>query len=270
MTDDSRQQRRKLQRERLKAGQRGLAKGLAAAPGRNEVIAIAEVLRAKLTETGNDRRASEAAGLAHSLSERSLRAHPAKREIACKRGCAYCCHLFVGVLPPEAFLIADAIREGKAGTLDATTARARTVPLRGLSPAARVGARLPCPLLLDGMCSVYPVRPLVCRQTTSFSLAACLAEFEGRDGPDRIEASPAHLAHSSNAHVTLLGAMRAAGMPTEAYELSGILDVVLAEPDAERRWLAGEDVFRDLPRNVKRQREADFVAGRIAAELTAS
>jgi Fe-S-cluster containining protein len=268
MTGDSRQQRRKLERERRKIGERGLFRGLAVKPSRAEVVGVAEIIREKLLEAGNDRRASEAAGIAQSLGERSLRANPAEARIACSKGCSYCCHGFVGAVPPEAFRIAEAVRAGHAGSLDAEAVRARAQPLIGLEPSARVGRKLPCPLLVDGACSVYAVRPLVCRQTTSLSLPDCIEEFEGTDPEGRIEISSVHLAHASNAHVALLGAMLAVGLPGEAYELGALLDVVLAEPDCERRWLGGEKVFSGLTSTVRRQPQFDFVARRVADDLT--
>jgi hypothetical protein len=68
--------------------------------------------------------------------------------------------------------------------------------------------------------------------------------------------------------VALIAALRAADLPTEAHELSGALDVALTVPDAERRWLAGEDVFRNLPNAVQRPRDLEAVARRIADEIT--
>lgn len=268
MSEDTRQQRRRIERERRKLGERGLARGLGEAPSRDEVVAVAEVLRAKLLEADNARRAGEAAGLAQALAERSLRAHPSGAAIACAKGCNYCCHGFVGVLPPEAFRIAEIVSGGRPAGIDARTVRARAAPLIGLTPAARIGRKLPCPLLADGMCSVYAARPLVCRQTTSLSLPDCLEEFEGTDPLGRIEISSAHLAHASNAHVVLLGAMYAAGLPTAAYELGALLDAVLEEPDCEARWLAGEDLFGGLPGKVVRDRAVDLVAERIGRALT--
>lgn len=269
MTGDSRQQRRRLERERRKSGERGLQRGLGEMPSRAEVVGVAEILRVKLQEAGNERRAGEAAGLAQGLSERSLRAYPSEAKIACSRGCSYCCYGFVGVVPPEAFRVADAVRGGRAGALDAACVRARAQPLIGLEPPARIGRKLPCPLLVEGMCSVYQQRPLVCRQTTSLSLAGCIEEFEGTDPDGRIEISSTHLAHASNAHVALLGAMLAVGLPGEAYELAAILDVVLADAACERRWLAGEPVFAGIASIVRRPSQVDFVARRIADDLTA-
>lgn len=269
MTGDTRQQRRREIRERFKLGERSVASGLPQTPRRTETVAVAEVLRAKLSETGNDRRAGEAASLAHRLNERSMRAHPPRARIACTKGCAYCCHSFVGVTPPETFRLADAVRRGKAAGLDIPTVRARSLPLQGLSPNERVGRKLPCPLLSDGACSVYMDRPLVCRQATSLSLPSCIEEFENLDTEGQVEVSEGHLAHAGNAHVMLLGALLAVGLPIDAFELGASLDVALADPDSERRWLAGEDVFAAVPRNVPRSRQVDLVARAIAADLGA-
>lgn len=269
MTDSTRQQRRKQVRERLKLGERSIAGGLPQTPRRAEAVAVAEVLKSKLSEAGNHHRAGDAASLALRLCERSMRAHPPRARIACTKGCSYCCHSFVGVTPPETFRLADAVRQGKAAGLDIPTVRTRTRPLQGLSPAERLGRKLPCPLLVDRVCSVYTDRPLVCRQATSLSLASCIEEFEDLDGGDRVEVSQGHLAHAGTAHVVLLGALLAVGLPIDAFELGASLDIALADPESERRWLAGEDVFAALPRNVPRSREVQMVAEAIAADLSA-
>ena len=265
MTAETRQQRRHLERERRKLGERGFARGLPEQPSRQEVVAAAEIVRAKLIESHNPRRAREAAGLAHALAERSLRTHPSRAAIACAKGCSYCCHGLVGAVPPEAFAIAAAVMAGGVGGRDGVRARAQ--PLIGLGAAERVGRRLPCPLLVDGMCSVYAMRPLVCRQTTSLSLPACIEEFEGTEPDGRIEISSTHLAHASNAHVVLLGAMHAVGLPTVAFELGALLDAVLGDADCEARWLAGEDVFGSLSGKIARDQAVDLVAARIGREL---
>jgi hypothetical protein len=145
---------------------------------------------------------------------------------------------------------------------------ARAEPLRGITPEARVGAKLACPLLENGQCGVYANRPLTCRQATSLSVEACREEYEGDKAlNDQIEVSATHLAHASNAHVALLGAMRGAGLPTTAYELSAALTTVLATPEAERRWLDGEDVFRDVQQNAERPANVELIARMIAEDV---
>ncbi len=267
MTDVTRQQRRKAHREYIKLGRAALATGLSPRPQRETVLGVALIFKAKLTEPGNARRAGEAAGMAQALIERALAARPPTAALACRRGCAYCCHSFVGVIAPEVFRLADAVRASKAGALAADAVHARCGPLKGIAPQDRIGAKLPCPLLVDGLCGVYADRPMVCRQTTSLSLEACIDEYEDRNRNVQVPVSPLHLAHAGNVHVALLAALHATGLPVEAHELSGALDLALTMPDAEQRWLAGEDVFGGLPNVVQRPRDLDAVARRIADEI---
>jgi hypothetical protein len=270
MSEATRQQRRREVRERLKFGRQLVGKGLPLQPNAAEIVAVATVVKARLDERDNPRRASEAAELAQSLVETSIAARPPTlQKIACAKGCSYCCHTFVGATPPEIFRLANAIRGGLAAGMSIDEVRARGKPLAGIPPADRIGRKLPCPLLVDNACSVYRQRPLACRQATSLDLAVCVDEFEGRNLEARVPISGAYLQHASNAHITLLGALRAAGLSTDALELSAGLEVALAEPDAEARWLAGEDVFSAVPRQVAREaateRAIQHVADAIAS-----
>lgn len=268
MVGDSRQQRRREMREQLKLARSLVETGMPMQPKAVEIVAVAHLLRETLRDTAKPARASETAAIAQKLVERSLAARPtAGRHLACKKGCGYCCHSFVSVTPPEAFRLARAVRDGGAAGMTIDTVRQRARPLLGIAPKARIGARLPCPLLVDGACSVYGERPLVCRQATSLDVSACVSEFEGRDLDQRIPISSAHLEHSSNVHVALLSAMKASGLPTEALELAAALDVALAIPDGETRWLAGEDIFRDVPRQVTREPRIELAVARVAAAL---
>jgi Fe-S-cluster containining protein len=268
MTELTRQQRRKAHREYVKLGRAALATGLSPRPQRETVLGVALLFKAKLTERGNNRCASEVAGMAHALIEKALDVRPSATALACRKGCAYCCHSFVGVIAPEVFRLADAVRASTRSALAVGAVRARCSPLKGVAPQDRIGAKLPCPLLIEGLCGVYADRPMVCRQTTSLSLEACLDEYEDRNRDAQVPVSPLHLAHAGNVHVALLAALHAVDLPADAHELSGALDLALTMPDAEQRWLAGEDVFRDLPNAVQRPRDLDAVARRIAEEIT--
>ena len=246
MTDGSRQQRRKEAREQAKLGAKVLSAGLPPEPKKADVLAVARVVATTIADAANPRRASAAAALVHDLCEASLRARPSGAVIACREGCSYCCHQFVGAVAPEVFLLASAIRASREPGLDRAAVIARCVPLIGLDPKERVGLKLPCPVLVEGRCGAYAARPLVCRQTTSLDLQGCLEEFDGHNMAERIEVSSAHLAHAGTAHVVLLGALRTVGLPDAAYELSAALAIALRDPDSERRWLEGEPVFESL------------------------
>jgi Fe-S-cluster containining protein len=267
MTDVSRQQRRKEAREQGKLGSRLLGAGLPMEPKRDDVLAVARVVATKFAEPSNTARASEAAALAHTLCEASLRARPSGATIACREGCSYCCHQFVGAVAPEVFLLASALRANRDPRLDASAVIDRCAPLKGLAAKDRVGLKLPCPVLVEGRCGAYAARPLVCRQITSLDLDGCIEEFEGRNMEAQIEVSSAHLAHAGTAHVVLLGALRSAGLSDTAFELSDALEIALSDATSERRWLAGEPVFGALTCSVPVPPRVNFVAQQIAEAL---
>ena len=267
MTNTTRQQRRRELQEQTKTGLRLLGSGLRPQPKRDETLAVARVVASKLGEADNPLRARQAAQLAHRLCETSLSVHPPRRTVACRKGCAYCCHQFATATPPEVFLLAAAVRRGGRPGLGIPEVVARCAPLAGLAPADRLGRKLPCSLLVEGNCSVYPQRPLVCRQATSLDLDSCIEEFEGLDLDGQVEVSATHLAHAGTASVILLGAIRSHGLVDASVELAAGLAVVLGEPDCEQRWLAGEAVFAGIGVTASRPRDVDQIAGLIAAAL---
>ncbi len=173
----------------------------------------------------------------------------------------------VSVLAPEAFRIADGLRSHRRQGLEPADVAERARPLIGLGADERMGRKLPCPLLLDGACGIYLDRPIVCRQATSLDLGACIDEFEGRNPDAGIQVSSAHLAHTNNAHIALLAALKASDLPDAAYELAAALSIALADPGAEGKWLAGENVFASLPRAVNRPPAIEMATADIAHAL---
>jgi Fe-S-cluster containining protein len=103
----------------------------------------------------------------------------------CKEGCWYCC-CKPGVLTsiPDLLRILDHIRSTfGAGDVAALDERARryVAQMNGRSFDDLVDESVPCPLLVDGRCSVYEVRPLVCRGYNSTNVDACRKAHEDAD-----------------------------------------------------------------------------------------
>lgn len=114
----------------------------------------------------------------------------AGRDMACGAGCPYCCVLNVGVLLPEALLIADwlkdALRPAQLSELQKKLARHRAWA-RWMDDDERIGKKVTCPFLDPaGSCSIHPVRPLACRGVTSLDSDRCrlaLSPTAGEDAP---------------------------------------------------------------------------------------
>lgn len=183
------------------------------------------------------------AGRLYDVFERSSQHGAPIDKLACRKGCAYCCHGMVAITAPEAFALAQRVRSG--GSEAVARFKERAVPVAGKTAAERFGAKLPCPLLgAEGACTVYDVRPIACRRVVSYAIDPCLEEFEGLDG--EIEVPGHYNRHAANALVALALAFDASGRPFAHYELSSAILAVLDAPDAETRWRRGENVFAGL------------------------
>ena len=77
--------------------------------------------------------------------------------VECRKGCSFCCHLRVTATPLEVVRIAANIDHQRRSSVLST---AETVA--GLDARQRLVRSVPCPLLLEGACSAYEVRPLTC------------------------------------------------------------------------------------------------------------
>ena len=91
-------------------------------------------------------------------ARRVSEAHTA--EIACEAGCSGCCHRDLTVFPVEAAAIAAWIAEQQP---DLSPREAPTVSPQALQ-LLELGKAEPCVMLdRQGLCRIYPVRPLICR-----------------------------------------------------------------------------------------------------------
>jgi Fe-S-cluster containining protein len=169
-----------------------------------------------------------------------------ERRVECRRGCTFCCHLSVSATPLEAARIARRLARGERHGLEhAVLGAAET--LEGLDAQARLERKAPCPLLLDGACSLYEARPLACRALLSVSVRDCERHFEA--GGAALRAMPSLLTPRLVASGFISGEMAALadlGLAGHLVELTAALALLLRDPGALGRWLGGADVFPRL------------------------
>jgi len=203
---------------------------------------------------GRDRRAIRAVAFAQQVLDRSLERHPGKR-VACTKGCSHCCANFIAASIPEVLAVAAQVRAQSAGghiALDERLSQAVSDG-RDWAGARRATITMPCPLLVDHACSVYPGRPLACRGYASTEVAVCIRALT--DPAVTIPTPNSYVFFRTRITTALWAALKAVGLPYVSYDLNRALVVALAEPDVERRWLAGEDVFAEV--TVDRTRPPD-------------
>jgi Fe-S-cluster containining protein len=101
--------------------------------------------------------------------------------VDCKKGCAWCCHQSVFVLPHEAFYLFKYI-QGMDDKKFADTLKERIIQKNEVTGKKDLNFILsntqPCPFLEDKICSVYAARPMACRLFHSMDVQSCITERE--------------------------------------------------------------------------------------------
>jgi hypothetical protein len=223
--------------------------GLPSPQGAARALAIAETVRVQVRKrivgasaTGRidrmldaiDAASADCVSLFEDALQAALVANLGQRaemdRVECRRGCAFCCHVDVAVTPLEAIRLAR--HERAAG-------RRETAPA---TPSPRPA---PCPLLKDGACTVYDMRPFACRSLFSPDASACEAGFAST-APALVPSLdwPRFLACG---YITgEIAALDDLGLASHLVELRGALALLLADPQALPRWLNGADIFQRL------------------------
>ncbi|HXF52774.1 MAG TPA: YkgJ family cysteine cluster protein [Hyphomicrobiaceae bacterium] len=256
-------ERREQRRALIQAGRRAVSQGLPNPVSQSVLIGVGLVLRDKLTARTDPHGASAAAEIATRLADKAIEAVVARNEIACRRGCAFCCHFAVAASPPEVFRLARALRErAREGSTAVTTVIERAQATRDLALEEITRACLPCAMLAGSECSAYEARPITCRQFLSRSAEACERNLRGE--PIEIPTLKGAINAGVLCRNLLLAAARSAGLSDDCYELAGALAIALADPGAERRWLSGATVFEGLPAAARPPSVQDMLDGYAA------
>jgi Fe-S-cluster containining protein len=172
-----------------------------------------------------------------SLEDRS------KNALECSAGCAYCCYQWVRCTVPEVLAVAAFIREhwteAQIAELlaDSVEYRARFKAM----PEGKIFA-LGCPLLRNNMCSVYEVRPFICRGCNSMDAEKCREGVEDPNNTLIPVAMP--LVHTAGAiRRGMTQGIGDAGFNANELVFALALQTALSVADAGDRFFAGEDVF---------------------------
>lgn len=161
----------------------------------------------------------------------------------CRPGCDHCCSLRVEVLPPEVFLIARELKKLPKDDLASLVSKIEDQAdyARGLSMG---NYRRPCVMLEDGRCSIYEVRPSMCRKLYSLDVKSCNTPAMNALEDSRLFATIASITIGANE------GYGKAKLPNYSHEFAQALLVALSDKDAEDRWYKGEHIFPMLPDQI--------------------
>jgi len=158
--------------------------------------------------------------------------------LACKAGCSWCCHFSIDIRPIEAFNIVEFM--GKNFSTDRidqirNELIANVQVLKHLDDVQRMQLNIKCPFLVEGRCSVYPVRPQTCRNYHATDSAGCKQSFEQ---PDNMDIAPEYAPITFQTGAVQVDAfakaMREEGFVTDVYELNAAILEVLS--DRSNTW----------------------------------
>ena len=167
--------------------------------------------------------------------------------LACRFGCSLCCYLRVLATPPEVFLIAHHVKTRFSQTEFENlkirlTAHLETIAL--LTPQQHMRKNIVCPLLKDGHCSVYQIRPGGCRYHHSTDFQSCQYSY---DHPEDLEfpgaRHPELLRSVGSARKILETVYTQQNFDMSQYELGSALAEALDNPSSWNRWRDGKKAF---------------------------
>lgn len=202
--------------------------------GKNEETAL--LLTRNLYKFGED------------LVERIERQKGIDLKIDCKIGCSFCCYSRVSLTPAEAILISHYIKENYSLKKTDDLLKRATNNLRitqGKSDEERINlwGKTPCIFLQDDTCSIYNVRPLICRAWHSLSADQCSVAFHTSDKDAEIDTTPFRNIIIGAVRDGLSHACEAFDCETKPIELTSSIKIILNHPEPVEAWINGEDLF---------------------------
>jgi Fe-S-cluster containining protein len=152
-----------------------------------------------------------------------------KSEYECKKGCSACCHQMVAARPFEVLAIARQILDNY-GTekISQVHARIADFKLYPIIAELRYGRKFACPLLFEGRCGVYEVRPQTCRSVYVQKRKMCDDALAAGGGQVNYLSEPMSISNEMDAGIAC--AMRSRlGVNVDRVELIGALDIALQD-----------------------------------------
>ncbi|MFC2138468.1 YkgJ family cysteine cluster protein [Bacteroidota bacterium] len=189
------------------------------------------------------------------LSLFSDRCKEEKKKIACKEGCAWCCHQTVMVLPFEVFYIInylytkisfDDIKIIKDRTIEKNKKTSKMLAMDYIHHKEK------CPFLENETCLVYEYRPMACRIYLSSAVDTCIHEFRN---PKKVNIFPSlydlPLKAGKMMNEGIAKALAEKGIAIEELKFESALKQVFEKEITVDEWLKGKKVFFKKPLTKK-------------------
>ncbi len=167
--------------------------------------------------------------------------------IECRDGCSYCCLLKVDARAHEVFSIADLINsnftEDDISSLK-DRLRSSADQIAPLTAQEHLVSNILCGLLVNDSCSVYALRPSMCRKFHSTSQELCIASYE-RPTDNTIPSSEDENLNIS-ARAAIKGydeGLKKSKLDVTIYEINKSLLYALESTEHKQEWRKGKKAF---------------------------
>ena len=195
---------------------------------------------------GDEAAVADAASRIQAFTQTTVDAFATLGEVACDKGCTYCCHISVAASLPEVFLVADRLRD-ELEPLARFGARAALAVDEQFSSEDRFRHHKACAFLGDDdLCTIYSVRPLACRGWHSLDVAACEKGFRQGDPTSRSPALPGRMTAAAAITFALCTAAMDAGLDGRPVRFVAAVRAALDDATWITRWLEGESIPDEL------------------------
>jgi Fe-S-cluster containining protein len=212
------------------------------------IVAMARALSALFKEATRAGNVDAAVTLLYNTIDATLCHFSDVPAVACKKGCSHCCHIWVSVTAPEVLHIAKIVGQRSKTAIEKV--RLASEHTKNYDFNTRYHHPYPCPLLEDHACSIYDVRPEVCRFAASVDAEICDRTYH-KITNEGVPIPVPYVMGRDLSSIAMAAGLRHANLPYHTYEFSTALRRALETDNAEQRWLAGEDIFAGIHRDVE-------------------
>lgn len=164
--------------------------------------------------------------------------------IACKKACNYCCYFRVDVSADEVLLIEHYVRMNMPKAMQniiRERVESNANQIASMTYDQHLHTNVQCCFLLDGICSIYAVRPHACRTFHATDVSNCQRSYlEPNNDSIRLtwipEVRNVTQMHNHNRAITL----QRAGLDYGFYEMQTAVHEALSNPRAIKRFRRGK------------------------------
>ncbi|MBN2699811.1 MAG: YkgJ family cysteine cluster protein [Bacteroidales bacterium] len=173
------------------------------------------------------------------------------KPVACRKGCAWCCHQAVFAVSHELVYLYDHILFERDRALNKRILKhvlSKCEMTLGKPVRELLKMKIPCPFLVRNACSIYRWRPMACRIYLSTSRESCRKAF---DEPENGDYFPSLLEFPLRVGRLLnegfVERLREAGLQCAEVPLEqGIRGILTNHSDPVERWLSGEAIIDEI------------------------